>query len=146
MAMVMTGAKAVIKLNGSILAFATGVSIEHDVSLEPIPNMDTLEVCEWAENGLKVTMTMNFIKLSPGASLNGTQLSNSASTFSLDDQSDLRRILLQPELIIEVLDNTTDTPVYVGYGGKFAGGSGSIDARGVWMGTWRFNCRSGSGI
>lgn len=152
MALVITGAKAILKLSGDALAFCTGVSVNHENRLEEIPQLDSLEVAEYAENGHRCSITVSTIKLSPSATIGGTQFFNSASAFGFDPQNDLREILLQPEIIIEIVETGTDPNVdseksiYVGFGAKFEGGSGQVDARGIWTGSWNFKCRRGTGI
>lgn len=158
MANVVTGAKAFIKISGELVAFATGVSITHENRLEEIPQLDSLEVAEYAENGHRCTITLTTIKLASNASVGGQAISNSARDYALDDPKDPKSILLQPETIIEVIEavpvrdgsgrivDFQETPIYVGYGCKFEGGSGQLDARGIWQGSWSFKCRRGTGI
>ena len=61
-------------------------------------------------------------------------------------------------LVVEVFDTTGGTrrssnsqfdsgiPVYSMDGVKFQGGTGSLEARGVWVGSWNFVARRGRGI
>jgi hypothetical protein len=186
MALVVTGAKALIKLSGEVLAFATGVSVDHDNNLEEIPQLDSLEIAEYAENGHRCTISITTIKLAANASLGGNGVSNTATDYGFDydiarhnfDQTksiasaatgvpndykklksgDINQILLQPELIIEIVEivpvldrsgkilDYTEAAIYTGFGAKFAGGNGQIDARGIWQGRWSFKCRRGVGI
>lgn len=148
MANVITGAKAFIKIDGAYLAFASGASVDQSNELEEIPQLDSLEVAEYAENGHRCSITIQSFKLSQGANFSGQPISNNASDYSLDFNNDVKPILLQPELIIEIVEDLPDgeKTTYVGYGAKFAGGNGQIDARGVWHGSWTFKCRRGYGI
>jgi hypothetical protein len=158
MAAVITGARANIKLGGDTVAFAAGVSVTHENRLEEIPQLDNLQIIEYAENGHRCSVTLNFIKLAPDASVSGQSVSNNAADYSLDSLKDPKSILLQPELIIEIVDSTPvrnsqgqitsyrETPIYTAYGCKFAGGTGQLNARGVWEGTWNFRARQGFGI
>ena len=149
MALVITGAKAKIKYNGDVFAFASGVSVEHENRLEEIPQLDSLEVAEYAENGHRCTITVSFFKLSPTATIGGQSITNSAGMMSLDSPSDLRELLLQPEGLIEIVEETDDggeNTIYIGYGAKFQGGSGTLDARGMWTGSYVWKCKRGTGI
>lgn len=159
MAAVITGAKAYLKLSGDVLAFCSGVSVSHDNNLKEIPQLDDLEVAEYAEIGHRCAITVNSIKLASNAQFGGQKVTNSAASFGMDHPNgELKQILLQPEIIIEVVESVgvydsngnlvdlQESPIYIGYGSKFAGGSGQVDARGIWQGTWNFKCKRGVGI
>lgn len=191
MAIVVTGAKAFIRISGEYLAFASGVSVSHENRLEEIAQLDSLEVAEYAENGHRCTVTINTIKLAADASIGGTGVSNSGHDYGLDfdinkhnyqkvgasgalpksslskdtpanfkklQSGDINQILLQPEMIIEIVESVdvkdangrlvdvTDALVYLAEGAKFEGGSGQLDSRGFWQGSWTFKCRRGTGI
>lgn len=149
MSLVISGAKAVIRLAGAPFAFAAGVSVTHENRLEEIPQLDNLEVAEYAENGHRCAVTLNSIKLSSDAAINGQAIANNASSWGFDDPSELKKILLQPEFIFEIMETLPsgeEVPTYIAYGAKFEGGSGTLDARGVWQGSWTFKCRRGTGI
>jgi hypothetical protein len=158
MSLVITGAKAFIKLSGEALAFAAGVSVTHENKLEEIPELDRLEVAEYAENGHRCSISISSIKLASTAEIGGTKIANNAQFYNLDFADDLRQILLQPEIIIEIVEavpvrdgngkivDFSEKAIYVAYGCKFEGGTGQLDARGIWQGTWNFKCRRGVGI
>ena len=145
MARVITGAKAVIHLitsdAGDIpIALASGINITQENRLEEIPQLDTLEVAEYAENGHRCSFTVNFFKL----------LEVNAEFYGFDSPS-LERLLIQPELTFRVIDDSSDAndgteTLYLMQGCKFEGGSGQVNAGGVWEGTWNFKARRGIGI
>lgn len=153
----MTGARAIIKLNGDVVAMASGISITHENRLEEIPQLDSLEVAEYAENGHRVSFSISIFKLLQDEDGNNLYARNlkggsdksligaNASNFYLDPL-DIRDLLTQPELLVEVMDEISGTPVYTITGAKFEGGTGSVDARGVWTGTWNFKGRRGRGL
>lgn len=175
MALVITGAKAFIRISGEVLAFASGVSVTHENRLEEIPELDRLEVAEYAENGHRCSISITSLKLAADAGV-----SNSGHDFNLDfdvnkhkyqkvgaaagglftptkdtpqnfkklDSGDINQILLQPEMIIEIVEDvgSSEATIYIGYGAKFEGGTGQLDARGIWQGNWNFKCRRGVGI
>jgi hypothetical protein len=158
MAAVITGARARIKLSGDVIAFASGISVTHEQRLEEIPQLDNLEIAEYAESGHRVSVSVSFIKLASDAKIAGQSLSNNAADFSMDSLSDPKSILLQPELIIEVVDAVpvrngngqitgyNEVPIYTAFGCKFEGGTGQLSARGIWEGNWNFKGRRGFGI
>lgn len=158
MALVITGARGYVKLSGEAVAFVSGVNVTIENRLEEIPELDKLEVAEYAENGHRCTVSLNTIKLATDAQLGGTKISNSATLYGFDPAEDLRQILLQPEIIIEIVDaipvldgngavvDFTENAIFVAFGARFEGGTGQLDARGIWQGTWNFKCRRGVGI
>lgn len=143
MANVFTGAKAVVGIdigNEFVpVAFASSINITHENKLEEIPQLDNMLVAEYAENGHRCSFTVNFFKF----------LDINAQTYSLDPEN-LTDLLIQPELTFLIVDDTDDNDEtrvkYRMTGVKFEGGSGSLDARGVWNGTWNFRARRGQGI
>jgi hypothetical protein len=137
MSTVFTGAKAIIRLDNFPLAAVSSITITHENRLEEIPQLDDLLVAEYAENGHRCSFVINSFKV------NG----NTAADLGLDPLN-IKDLLLVPELIVEVLDGTNPNapPVYTMSGVKFRGGSGSLDARGVWLGSWNFVARRGRGI
>lgn len=153
MAQVITGAKAYIKLSGDLIAFAAGVSVTHENRLEEIPQLDDLEVAEYAENGHRCSVNITSIKLASNASQQ-----NNAASFNLDFNGDIKQILLQGEMIIEIVEavptkdasgqitSYSEVGIYTAFGAKFEGGSGQLDARGIWQGAWSFKARRGFGI
>lgn len=148
MAIVATGAKAVVGILSSDnafvpVAFASSIDITHDLLLEEIPQLDDIQLAELAENGHRVAFSVGLFKL----------IGLDSTSYSLDNprQDDtLERYLIQPELIFQVIDETVedenDRVLYEIKGCKFNGGTGRVDARGIWQGTWKFKGRRGIGI
>ena len=135
MSKVFTGSKASFKLNGQKVAFVGSINITHENTLTDIDVLDQLEVAEHAETGHKVSFTINLFKVDE----------NTAELLGLDPRN-IRDILSAPELTMEVFDSIGETVRYEVSGVKFEGGSGSVDARGVWQGTWNFKGRIGHGL
>lgn len=135
MSKVFSGSKAALKLNGIKVAFVGSVNINEENTLTDIDVIDQLEVAEHAETGHKVSFTCNLFKID----------GNSAEQLGLSP-SDLRAILSQPELTMELYNSVDDRIEYTMSGVKWEGGSGSVDARGVWQGTWNFKGRIGRGL
>jgi len=135
MSQTISGARASLKLNGVKVAFVGSLNINHENTLTPIDVIDQLEVAEHAETGHVVSFSCNLFKVD----------ANAAKALSLDPDN-LDDILSQGELTMEVYDRVSDVVRYVMSGVKWAGGTGSIDARGVWQGTWNFQGRRGQGL
>lgn len=135
MSKVLSGSKAALKLNGVKVAFVGSVTVNEDNTLTDIDVLDQLEVAEHAETAHKVSFTCNLFKID----------GNSVSQLGIRPDS-IRDILTQPELTMELYNSVDDRVEYTISGVKFEGGSGTVDARGVWQGTWNFKGRIGSGL
>lgn len=135
MARTKTGSRLSIKLNGTKVAFASDFTVNHENQLQDIDVLDQLEVAEHAEVGHKVNGTINLFKVDE----------NAATLFGFDPRN-IDALLSQAELTLEVYDRENDSVVYEITGVKFEGGSGSVNARGVWQGTWNYRGRIGFGL
>lgn len=135
MSKVLTGSKAALKINGVKVGYVGGVNIDEQNELTDIDVLDQLEVAEHAETAHKVSFSCNMFKIDGNSS---TQLGISPS--------DIKAILTQPELTMELYNTVEDRVEYTISGVKWAGGSGSVDARGVWQGNWNFKGRIGRGM
>ena len=135
MSKVFSGSKGSVKLNGIKVAFVGSVNINEENTLTPIDVLDALEVAEHAETGHVVSFTCNLFKID----------GNSAKQLGLSPDN-LRDILTQGEMSFELYNSIDDRVEYVMSGVKWEGGSGSVDARGVYQGTWNFRGRIGRGL
>ena len=135
MSLSFTGAKAALRINGVKVGFVGGVSVNEDNTLTDIDVIDQLEVAEHAETAHKVSFSANLFKIDGNSVV---QLGIRAAT--------IRDILTQPELTMEIYNSVDDRVEYTVSGVKFEGGSGQVDARGVWQGTWNFKGRIGTGL
>lgn len=135
MSKVLTGSKASLKINGVKVAFVGSVTINEENTLQDVDVLDQLEVAEHAEVAHKVSFTCNLFKI----------LGNSVVDLGIRPDN-IRDILTQPELTMELYNSVEDRIEYTISGVKFEGGSGSLDARGVWQGTWNFKGRIGKGL
>lgn len=135
MSKVFSGSKGALKLNGIKVALVGSYNITEENTLLDIDVIDQLEVAEHAEVAHKVSFSVNLFKID----------GNSAAQLGLSP-SNLRDILVQPELVMEIYNSVDDRVEYTMTGVKFEGGSGSVDARGVWQGTWNFKGRIGRGL
>lgn len=135
MSKVLTGSKAAVKINGVKIAYVGGVQINEENTLTDIDVLDQLEVAEHAETAHKVSFSCNMFKIDGNATADlGISPGN------------LRDILTQPEMTFELYNSVDDRVEYTISGVKWEGGSGSVDARGIWQGTWNFKGRIGRGM
>lgn len=134
MSQVATGIKLSFKINGKKVAFASAVSINEDNSVADIDVLDQAEVAELAETGHKVNFTVNKFKVD----------GSSAEDLGLRP-TNIEDIIKQPELTCEVFNRDSGKVEYEMVGVKYVGGSGSVDSRGVWQGTWNFRAKRGGG-
>ena len=142
MSKVFTGSKARLLIGGTAIAYASSINVTQENTLTDIDVLDQLEVAELAETGHKVSFSVNVFKVN----------TQSAKALGFEPES-LDAILGQGSFVMQIL-NTVGIPneagesetgptvvprvIYEIEGAKFEGGSGSVDARGVWTGTWNF--------
>lgn len=135
MSKVLTGSKAALKLNGVKVGFVGSVQITEENTLTDVDVIDQLEVAELAETAHKVSFTCNLFKID----------GNSISQLGIQPDN-IRAIMTQPELTMELYNSIDDRTEYTISGVKWEGGDGALDARGVWQGTWKFKGRIGRGM
>lgn len=135
MSKVLTGSKAALKINGQKIAYVGGVQINEDNALTDIDVLDQLEVAEQAETGHKVNWSCTVFKIDGNAT---AQLGISPTN--------IRDIMSQPELTMEIYNDVDGRVEYTVSGSKWKGGSGSLNARGVFEGNWSWGGRIGRGL
>jgi hypothetical protein len=139
MSQVLTGSKAILRINGTPVAFVGGLNINQENTLTDIDVIGQLEVAEHAETGHKVNFSVNYFKVVNPA------IAGTAQQIGIE-QALLSGMRNQAEALVEVVDDTTGQVIYTLEGVKFEGGSGSVNARDVWQGTWNFKARYGAGL
>ena len=135
MSKVFSGPKGSLKLNGIKVAFVGSVNVTEENTLTDVDVIDQLDVAEHAETGHKCSFTCNLFKVD----------GNSAKQLGLSPDN-LSDILSQPELTMEIYNSADDRVEYTMSGVKWSGGTGSVDARGVWQGNWSFKGKRGQGL
>ena len=126
MAQVMTGAKAIFRLNGIKIAFAGNVSYNENIQLEAINVLDKLEVEEYAEVGYTVDLTCRVFRV------------QNSSVKQLGIMPRLSQVLSAGVITAEVVDRLTNTVLLLMEGVKLESRATEIDARGVSQETWTF--------
>ena len=135
MSKVFTGSKGSLKINGVKIGFVGSVNVSEDNTLTDIDVLDQLEVAEHAETAHKVSFSCNLFKID----------GNSIAQLGIQP-TNIRDIMSQPELVMEIYNSVDDRVEYTITGVKFESGTGSLDARSVWQGTWNFKGRIGRGL
>lgn len=135
MAKVFSGAKGSLKINGQKIAFVGSINITEENALTRIDVLDQLQSAELAETGHSVSFTCNLFKIDGNAAIQvGITPAN------------IDEMLTQPDLTMEIFNRIDGRVEYTISGVKFSGGSGSLDARGVWNGQWSFEGLIGRGL
>jgi len=122
----MTGARAIFRIAGSKIAWASNVSYNENYQLEPINVLDQLQVQEHAEVGYTVDMQCQSFRVAE------------ASVKQLGIMSTLSQVLTQGELTAEVIDKITGATLLLMTGVKLQARQTTVDARGVMTETWSF--------
>lgn len=126
MSEVLSGAKAELKINGTTVAFLSGVSVDIANTLTEINVIGQLEAAELAETGHTASATVNVYKV------NG----NAVRDIFGNDTGDLQAILSQGDATLEIYNNVDDRVEVVINRVKWESGNGTLDSRGVWTGSW----------
>lgn len=126
MATVMTGARAIFRLAGNKVAFASNVSFNENIQYEPVNVLDQLEVAEHAEVGYAVDLQCQNFRVPE------------QSVKQLGIMSRLQGILTQGEMTAEVIDSVTGAIILLMTGVKLQARQTTVDARGVMTETWSF--------
>lgn len=132
MSIVMTGAKAIFRLNGDQVAYASNVSFNESIQLEEVNVLDRLEVLEHAEVGYRVDFSCQSFRVA------------NSSVKQLGIMQRLGSILTQGELTAEIIDRTTNAVILLMEGVKLESRQTSVDARGLMTETWSFKGRKSS--
>lgn len=119
MSTVMTGARAVFRLAGNKVAFASNVSFNENIQYEPVNVLDQLEVAEHAEVGYTVDLQCQNFRVPE------------QSVKQLGIMSRLQGILTQGELTADVIDSVTGAVILLMTGVKLQARQTTVDARGV---------------
>ena len=126
MSQVMTGAKAIFRLNGTQIAYASSVTYNENIQLEEINVLDRIDTLELAEVGYRVDLSCQTFRV------------QNQSIKQLGIMSRLPDILTQGELTAEIIDRTTNAVILLMEGVKLESRQTTADARGVMTETWSF--------
>lgn len=126
MSQVMTGPKAIFRINGTQIAYASSVSFNENVQLEEVNVLDKLEVLEHAEVGYRVDMQCQSFRV------------QNQSVKQLGIMNRLGSILTQGVLTAEIIDRASGAVILLMEGVKLESRATQVDARGLMTETWSF--------
>lgn len=151
MAQIFTGAKAKVTIGNSesgedqAVGYIGGLNVNQENTLTDVDIIGQLEAGDLAETGHKINFSINYFKAVSGADGTGEEV-QTAAILGLDTgATSLDSMRNQGYFNVSIL-NDNDTPIYYMENCKFEGGSGQVDARGVWNGTWNFRALKGYGL
>jgi hypothetical protein len=154
MSQVITGARGRVRINDKVVGFVGGVNVTVENTLTDVDIMGQLEVGDLAETAHKCNFSINYFKAVSdagvaSASAKGEFVPNSATAIGIDTSSQASGVLpMRDQAYFEVVleDDQTDEPIFILEKCKFEGGTGQVDARGLWQGTWNFRALRGYGL
>lgn len=128
----MTGAKAIFRLQGVQVAFASSVNWNETIQLEEVNVLDQIIISELAEVGYRVDMSCHNFRVA------------NQSVKQLGFMPKISQILTQGELTAEIIDRATNAVILLMEGVKLESRQTSVDARGLMVETWNFRGRKAS--
>lgn len=146
MAQIFTGAKAKIFINDQLVGYVGGLNVNQENTLTDVDIIGQLEVGDLAETGHKINFSINYFKAVAGNDGTGDQVDTAASlgldTAAADGIASMRN----QAYFNVVIQDDQDREIYKIEEAKWEGGTGQIDARGVYNGTWNYRARKGYGL
>lgn len=121
-----SGAKAELKIDGVTVVFLSGISVDIANTLTNVPVIGQLQDAELVETGHSASATINNYKV------NG----NAVRDVFGHDVGDLEAVLRQGDVTMELYNNVDDRVEVVIEKVKWESGNGTMDARGLWTGSW----------
>ena len=123
---VMTGVRAVFRVNGIQIAYASSCSFNETISLEEVNCLDRLDVLEFAETGYRVDLSCQTFRV------------QNQSVKQLGIMPRLQDILTSGEMTAEVIDRQSNAVILLMTGVKLESRQTTVDARGLMTETWNF--------
>ena len=123
---VMTGAKAIFRLNGTQIAYASSCNYNENIQLEEVNVLDRIDTLEHAEVGYRVDLSCQTFRV------------QNESVKQLGIMPRLQDILVSGEITAEVVDRQTNTILLLMTGVKLESRQTTVDARGLMTETWNF--------
>lgn len=145
MSQIITGARGVVRINGTIAGFVGGVNVTVENTLTDVDVIGQLDSADLAETGHKCSFTINTFK---AVSADGSS-TNAAATIGIDTSSPAGGVAPmrnQAYFDVTLEDDQSKKVFFTLQKSKWEGGSGQMDARGVWQGTWNFKALRGFGL
>lgn len=137
MARILTGAKGKLVINDETIAFVGGINVTQENTLSDVDVIGQLEVGDLAETGHRANASVNYFKVV------NPEIAQTAALIGIE-QAVLDNMRNQEYFDVVIFDEKEE--IYKLQECKFEGGSGQMDARGVWNGTWNIRARKGFGL
>ena len=114
---VITGAKAIIKIDNDVAGYATGISVSEITFNGRVDSLGFIDTREVVPIGRNVSGTINFIRVFPSVAgdtryetidadeTDEIAVVNSASNADDDDLARTRQVLNRREFVLEIFDN-----------------------------------------
>jgi hypothetical protein len=157
MSQVITGARGRVRIKGQVVGYVGGVNVTVEHTLTDVDVMGQLEVGDLAETGHKCNFSINLFKAIANANINSlpgqgestpNSAANTGSESPIDTSTEDTVLPLRSQDYFDVLleDDQTGEPFFHLKNCKWEGGTGQVDARGLWQGTWNFRAQRGHGL
>jgi hypothetical protein len=165
MSQVVTGARGKVKINGVLVGFISGIDVDVENTLADVDVLGQLERADLAEVGHKCNFTINTFKaVPPQATVGaptpagaGAVFPNTAAAIGIDTSAgfgatgvipgNVDAMRSQAYFDVEIVDDLNkDAVIFYMQNCKLEGGTGRLEARGIWQGTWRFQAQRGFGL
>ena len=141
---VITGGRARVIIKGNTVGYISGVNVNVDESTVDIEVLDEVTKKEFAHVRHDVDFSINYFRVNnKSKKVENTLESLELSTNSAPDI--LKRATFDCEFI-DVEGKGGTGPIVKLLDCAFQGGSGSVDARGVWSGSMNFKAREAKGL
>lgn len=141
---VFSGARAIFRLGGQKVAFASGCDGSEEIMYEPVDVLDNLEVQEFVPVGYRVTFTCAIFRTVKG--VEGAKAPKEGMYGSMKEMGifpsilDLKNILLKGSMTASIIDKLTNKVVAQVEEVKCASYNWTISARGIVGQNVTFNC------
>lgn len=145
MAQIFTGARGRVKIKDTVIGFCGGINITAEFTLADVDVLGQLETADLAEVGHKANFSINTFKAFTDVPEGASALTPQQSAFAIgiDTSSPATGVgSMRSQAYFDVIieDSETGAVVATLERCKYEGGTGQMDARGVWQGTWNFRC------
>jgi hypothetical protein len=128
---IMTGARAVFKVNNKVIAYATNVGWRIGIPHQPINVLGRYSAARLEPLGYDVTVNCGVLRFTK----EGGQ-GNSAE--AQDVRPKLQQLISWGDVTVEIIDRKTNETVLFVERARLTDQASNIDARGVWTETWTF--------
>lgn len=153
MSQVITGARGRVKIGTKTVGFVGGVNVTVENTLTDVDILGQLEVGDLAETAHKCNFSINYFKAVSDANVTPAKgevtPTNTAAAIGIDTSSQAQGVSsMRNQTYFDVIieDDQTNESIFVLKDCKFEGGTGQVDARGLWQGTWNFRALRGYGL